>query len=211
SGLGLGLLISLAGLLWAVSTGTQNLITAITAAFEQEETRGPVKLRALALLMSLGALVVAVVVLAGITAGTALIQEAVDAGWLRTVLTIVQFLLLGMVLLAAIATLYRFGPAHTPADWKWASTGGVVATLLLVAASVAFSFYVRWFSDYGNTYGALGGVIVLMLWLYYAVTVVLLGALLNAEAEREVTDATEPETYPELSPDAVREPQDRPA
>jgi len=210
SGLSLGLLLSLLGLVWAISSGTQNLIKAVTVAFEQEETRGPVRLRALAVTMSLGALVVAVLVLGGITAGSAFLSDAVPSGALRILLTVVQWLVLALVLLVAIASLYRYAPAHTPANWRWASTGAVVATVALIAASLAFSFYVRAFSNYNKTYGALGGVVILMLWLYYAVTVVLLGALLNAEAAREATGATGPETYPEASPVGVRKPWDRP-
>ncbi|KJE22279.1 putative membrane protein [Frankia torreyi] len=210
SGLGLGLLLSLAGVLWAVSSGTQNLIKAVTVAFEQEETRGPVRLRALAVAMSLGGVVVAVLVVGGITAGGSLLSHHVADGTVRVVLTVVQWLVLALIVMAAVATLYRFGPAHTPANWRWASIGAVVATVALIVASVAFSFYVRAFGHYNKTYGALGGVVILMLWLYYAVTVVLIGALLNAEAAREATGATAPETYPEASPVGVRRPWDRP-
>lgn len=209
SGLGIGLLLSLIGLVWAVSTGTQNLIRAVTVAFEQEETRGPVKLRALAVAMSLGAVVVAVLVIGGITAGSALLSNVPGAG-ARVVLTVVQWLVLAVVLLGAITTLYRIGPAHTPANWRWASLGAIAATVALIVASVAFSFYVRAFAQYNKTYGALGGVVILMLWLYYAVTVVLIGALLDAEAAREATGATDPASYPENSPAEVREPWDRP-
>ncbi|WP_041940081.1 MULTISPECIES: YihY/virulence factor BrkB family protein [Frankia] len=210
SGLGLGLLLSLAGVLWAVSSGTQNLIKAVTVAFEQEETRGPVRLRGLAVAMSLGGVVVAVLIVGGITAGGSLLSHHVADGTVRVVLTVVQWLVLAMIVMAAVATLYRFGPAHTPANWRWASVGAVVATVALIVASVAFSFYVRAFGHYNKTYGALGGVVILMLWLYYAVTVVLIGALLNAEAAREATGATAPETYPEASPVGVRRPWDRP-
>ncbi|MCK9897923.1 YihY/virulence factor BrkB family protein [Frankia sp. AgB32] len=209
SGLGIGLLLSLVGLLWAVSSGTQNLIKAVTIAFEQEETRGPLRLRALAVAMSLGGVVVAVLVIGGITAGDALLSH-VPGGGLRTLLMVVQWLVLALVLLGAITALYRLGPAHTPANWRWASLGAVVATVALIVASLAFSFYVRSFSHYNKTYGALGGVVVLMLWLYYAVTVVLVGALLDAEAAREATGATRAETYPESSPVDVRQPWDRP-
>ncbi len=209
SGLGIGLILSLVGLLWAVSSGTQNLLKAVTVAFEQEETRGPLRLRALAVAMSLGGVVVAVLVIGGITAAPALLSH-VPGGGLRVVLSLLQWLVLALLLLAAITALYRLGPAHTPANWRWASLGAVAATVALIVASIAFSFYVRAFASYNKTYGALGGVVILMLWLYYAVTVVLVGALLDAEAAREATGATDPETYPEASPVEVRQPRDRP-
>ncbi|WP_225438527.1 YihY/virulence factor BrkB family protein [Candidatus Frankia nodulisporulans] len=191
SGLGVGLLLSLVGLMWAVSSGTQNLIKAVSVAFEQEETRGPVRLRLLAVGMSLGAVVVAVLVIGGITAGGSLLSHHVSNGALRLVLTIAQWIIMGFVLLGAVAALYRLGPAQPPKGWRWASIGAVGATVALIVASVAFSFYVRAFGQYNKTYGALGGVVILMLWLYYAVTVVLVGALVNAEIGRE-RDAGKP-------------------
>ncbi|CAO5158577.1 membrane protein [Frankia sp. AiPs1] len=198
SGLGVGLLLSIVGLLWAVSSGMQNLIKAVRVAFEQEETRGPVRLRLLAVGMSLGAVVVAVLVIGGITASASLLSHHVSNSAVRVVLTILQWFVLALVLLGAIASLYRLGPARTPSSWRWLSLGAGGATVALIVASVAFSFYVRAFGSYNKTYGTLGGVVILMLWLYYAVMVVLVGALINAEITQEPkprapgTDATRP-------------------
>jgi membrane protein len=72
-------------------------------------------------------------------------------------------------------------------NWRWASAGAVFSTVCVVLASVGFSLYVRFFAHYNKTYGTLGGIVILMLWLYYSVFIVLLGALIDIEVERQMT------------------------
>jgi membrane protein len=80
---------------------------------------------------------------------------------------------------------------------RWLSLGAVVATVLWVAASLGFSFYVSNFSSYSDTYGSLAGVVVLLLWFWITALVVLLGAEINAEAEAQtVSDTTKGEPKP---------------
>ena len=88
--------------------------------------------------------------------------------------------LLGL-LLVGLAAIYRFGPSRTEPLWRWVTPGSLVGALMLLAASAAFSLYVTHFASYNETYGALGGVIILLVWLYISAFVVLLGAELNAE------------------------------
>src|SRR5205814_3996657 len=78
------------------------------------------------------------------------------------------------------------GPNRKPPSWKWISPGGVVAMVIWLAASVAFSLYVSSFGgSYAKTYGSLAGVVILLLWLYLSALALLLGAELNGELERE--------------------------
>jgi len=87
--------------------------------------------------------------------------------------------------------LYRYGPDRDDPKWRWASPGAIAATVLRLLASVVFSIYAANFGRYNQTYGSLGAVIVVMLWLYLTVAAVLLGAELNAELERQtVADST---------------------
>jgi membrane protein len=90
--------------------------------------------------------------------------------------------LLGLLLLG-LAAIYRFGPSRAEPRWRWVTPGSLLAALLLLAASAGFSIYVANFASYNETYGALGGVIILLIWLYLSAFVVLLGAELNAELE----------------------------
>lgn len=184
-GLGVGLVVGLVAVLWTVSSAVRTLIKALTAAYEQPETRSFLRLRGLALLMSIGVIAVAIVVIAAIGAAPA-IRHLVPSQALRVTFDVGEWLVLALVLAGAITLLYRFAPENSPANWGWSSAGAIFSTLLIVLASIGFSFYVRDFAHYNKTYGALGGVVILMLWLYYCVFIVLLGALVDIEAEREV-------------------------
>ena len=185
-GLGIGLVVGLVAVLWTVSTGVRTLIKALTAAYEQPETRSFLRLRGLALLMSVGVIAVAIVVIAAIGAAPA-IRHLVPSAALRLTFDIGEWIVLALVLAGAITLLYRFAPENSPANWGWSSAGAMFSTLLIVLASVAFSLYVRDFAHYNKTYGALGGVVILMLWLYYCVFIVLLGALVDVEVEKSMT------------------------
>jgi membrane protein len=81
-------------------------------------------------------------------------------------------------------------PSREEPKWRWVSWGGIIATLIWVAASVAFSVYVAKFGHYDKTFGSLGAVVVLLTWLYLSAYVVLLGACFNAEMERQTARDT---------------------
>jgi membrane protein len=184
-GLGFGFVVGLAAVLWAVSTGVRTFIKAVTAAFEQDETRSFLRLRGLALLVSLGVIATAIVVFAAVGADPA-IKHLVANRELRFGLDVGEWIVLALILAAVIAVLFRIAPTTAPESWRWASAGALFATVSVVLASIAFSLYVRFFAHYNKTYGALGGIVILMLWLYYCVYVVLLGALIDAEVEKHM-------------------------
>jgi membrane protein len=184
--LGFGLVVGLVAVLWAVSSGVRTLIKAITAAYEQEETRGYFKLRGLALLTSIGVVVVAVAALAAIGIAPAIRHLVHNTLW-RLAFDIGEWVVLALILTAAVAALYWLAPPKTSVNWRWASAGAVFSTVFVVVASVGFSLYVRYFAHYNKTYGTLGGIVILMLWLYYCVFIVLLGALIDIEVERQLT------------------------
>jgi membrane protein len=186
--LGFGLVVGLVAVLWALSSGVRTLIKAITAAYEQEETRGYFKLRGIALLTSVGVIVVAVIALAAIGVAPAIRHLVHNTLW-RLAFDVGEWVVLAVVLTAAVAALYWLAPPKTSVNWRWASAGAVFSTVFVVLASVGFSLYVRFFAHYNKTYGTLGGIVILMLWLYYCVFIVLLGALIDIEVEREMTGA----------------------
>ena len=90
------------------------------------------------------------------------------------------------VLILALAALYRWGPDAPDSRWRWISPGAVLAAVLLVITSVLFSWYAANFANYNETYGSLGAVIALMMWLWLAATIVLVGAEVNSEIERHL-------------------------
>jgi membrane protein len=90
-------------------------------------------------------------------------------------------------MLVGLALLYRFGPDRRSARWHLLSAGGIFATLAWLAGSALLSSYVANFADYDATYGSLGAAIGLMMWMWMSAIVVLLGAELNSEIERQTT------------------------
>ena len=108
--------------------------------------------------------------------------------------------LLGGVLVG-LAVLYRWAPDRDNARWRWVSPGAVFAAVAWLVASVLFSTYVSNFGTYNETYGSLGAVVVVMLWLYITALVIVLGAELNCELERQtVKDTTEGRPRPLARP-----------
>ena len=197
SALSLGLVASLLGALWSASGGMGNLMKATNLAYDEEETRGFVKLRAVALLLTLGA-VLFLVVAAGLVAVLPAVLNTVGlGGFTRVVIEVARWLGLVVFVMAALALLYRYAPDRDHPRFAWTSVGAVVATVLWVLGSAGFSLYVSTFGSYAKTYGALAGVAVLLLWLFLTSFVVLLGAEINSEMEHQTAqDTTRGEARP---------------
>jgi membrane protein len=191
----LGLAISLLVALWSASSGTSNLMTAVNIAYEEKETRGFLKFRAVALLLTLGTVVFLVLTLA-LIAVLPVVLRAVTLGPVGILLAhVVRWALLIALIVIGLTVLYRVAPDRNPPQWRWVSVGSVTAALLWLLGTVGFSLYVNFFGNYNKTYGALAGVIVLLLWLFLTCYIVLLGAEINAEAELQTmcdTTAGEP-------------------
>lgn len=180
---GLSALLGVAVALWSASSGMKNLIEALNAAYDETEGRGFVKVRSLALLFTVGAVLFVVVSVGVITVVPNLVPGPV---------ALLRWPLLGAAFVGGLAVLYRHGPSRNEAEWRWTTPGALVAAVLWLAGSGLFSLYAGSFGSYNETYGSLGGVVVVMLWLFLTSTVVLLGAELDAELERQTThDTTE--------------------
>jgi len=188
--LSIGLALSLLAVLWSASGGVQGLIKSLNLVYDERETRGFLKLRGLSLLLTLGAIVVTVVALVLITVFPGVIDDLGlgQAGELAA--SIVRWVVLALLVLVAVAVLYRFAPDRANPRWRWVSWGAVVALVLWLLGSVGFSWYVDNFGKYNQTYGALAAVIILLLWLFLSAFAVLLGAEFDAESERQTARDT---------------------
>ena len=188
--LSIGLALSLLALLWSVSSGVQGLIKSLNVIYDEKETRGFVKLRGLSLLLTLGAIVVAVVALALITVFPGVIDGLGLGRAGQVAASVARWVVLAVLVLLALGVVYRLGPDRANPRWRWVSSGAVVALVLWLLGSVGFSWYVDNFGKYNQTYGALAAVIILLLWLYLSAFAVLLGAELDAEIERQTARDT---------------------
>ncbi len=188
--IGWGLVASLGGALFAASSGMQNLVKAVNIAYDEEETRGFVRLRALALVMTVG-LVVFLAVAIGMVAVVPVLLEAAGLGGAAGIaVQVARWLGLVVFVMLALAVLYRYAPDRDAPRLSWVGLGSVVATLLWIIGSAGFSLYVSTFGSYGATYGALAGVVVLLLWLFLTSFIVLVGAEINSESEQQTGRGT---------------------
>jgi membrane protein len=182
-GLTLGLVVSLVATVWAASGGMAALMTGLNIITEQKETRSFVKLRVTALVLTLAALVAAVVALGLIAA----FPVALDWLGLDPVAAVAahaaRWLMLVVLVAVGLAVARRYGPAPHGACWRWVTPGTLTSVVVWVLASAGFSLYVSFFGSYDKTYGTLAAVIVLLLWLYLSAFAVLLGAEIDADRE----------------------------
>src|SRR4051795_5113134 len=198
------LVISIGAALWSASGGTGNLITAVNIAYDEVETRGFVKRKLLALGLTLGAIVFVLITLA-LVAVVPAVLDALPLGVFGTILAqVIRWVLLLGVVAGSLAVLYRVAPDRDAPRFSWVSLGSIVVTVVWAVVSLLFSLYVDNFGSYDKTYGAIAGVIVLMLWLYITCYLVLLGAEINSEAEHQTArDTTEGEPVPMGQRDAT--------
>jgi membrane protein len=188
--LSFGLAASVLGALWSASGGVGNLVTAVNLAYDEVETRGFVKRKAISLGLTLGAIVFVLITFT-LVAVVPNVLDALPLGPFATVLAqVVRWVVLLGIFAGSLAVLYRVAPDRDAPRLRWVSLGAIVVTVIWAVVSLGFSIYVDNFGSYDKTYGAIAGVIVLMLWLYLTCYLILLGAEINSEAEHQTAEDT---------------------
>lgn len=192
--LGLSFLFGLALALWSANAGVKAVIDALNIVYDEKETRGFFKLNAISLAFTMGAVAAALIGVGAIV----VLPVAINAvglgqsGSTADLVAILRWPLLTAMVMLGLALLYRYGPSRRAAKWRWLSVGTIAATALWIAGSLGLSFYVANFGDYDKTYGSLGAVIGMMMWMWLSAIVVLFGAELNSEIEHQTArDTTE--------------------
>ena len=172
--------------LWSSSSAVVAMCSTLNAAYDITEGRPWWKVRLIAIGLTVGLALFILISMTLVVAGPTLAEKVAEAMRLGPVFTwtwkILQWPLVFFLVATAVALVYYFAP-DAEQDWIWITPGSVLATMLWIVASLAFRFYVTNFASYNETYGAIGGVMVLLLWFYVSGIALLIGAELNAEIE----------------------------
>ncbi|MBU3021360.1 YihY/virulence factor BrkB family protein [Aestuariibacter sp. A3R04] len=191
SALGWSFFLTLLISLWSSSKGANALITACNITYRESEGRGFFKGIVARIICTISMIATVIVALVCISVVPKLVEWLnrdtlgdVKVSWFTWPALLAIFNL-------ALASLYRYAPHRRAARWRWVTPGSAFATILWVGASYGFSLYLTEFASYNKTYGSVGGIIILLLWLYLSAYIILIGAELNAAIELQtLTDST---------------------
>lgn len=188
--LGIGLAVGILASLWSANKGMKGLMAALNIAYGEDESRGFFKKNGVSLLLTFMSVVATVVSLFIIGAIPALLGHLVMPQGIQTLVQWGRWLPLALFVILALAVLYRYAPDRDKPRWKWVNWGSITATILWIVASLLFSFYVQNFGSYNKTYGAIGAIIILLMWFFLTAYAILIGAELNAEMEHQTVKDT---------------------
>jgi len=177
--------------LWSANAGMKAIFDALNIVYDEDEKRGIVTLNLVSLAFTAGAIVALLLALGAVVVLPLVLAFAgFKAEYYAGALPLLRWPALFVLMVVGLAVLYRFGPSRRHAKWRWLSVGSVFAALAWIAVSLAFSWYLSKFADYNATYGSLGAVIGLMMWMWISTLVVLVGAELNSEIEHQTARDT---------------------
>ena len=178
--LAIGILLSI----WSANKGTKSLFTGIDIAYDTKDDRGFIKQNALTLLFTFGAILLVIISLAIIVLWPVMIDKVPLPSTIKGLITWLRWVILAALVVFFLAAVYRYAPAKRTSEFKWVLPGALLATALWLIASWGFSFYVKNFGSYGEVYGSISAVVVMLLWLFLTSFIILIGAELNSEIEK---------------------------
>ena len=182
-GLSLGGSVLLA--VWGASLGVRMLMSALNVTYGEKETRRYLVRIGLALLLTVGALCAATVLIAVVVAAPALVRVLGLEGMPRHVFDIVRWPVVALIFWVSLLVMYRYGPSRARPRGSWVGAGAFAATALWLCGSALLSWYVNGFGRYNKPYGAVGLVVILLVWFLLSAYAVLIGAEINAEQEKQ--------------------------
>lgn len=188
--LGLGLAIALLVSVFSSMKGMTALMTALNIVYGEQEGRGFFKRNGLALLLTFGSILFAVIAILLIIATPAILSVFNKIGLnavVGIIIDVARWPILGVAMILWLTVLYRYAPNRSNAQWKWVSWGAVLGTVLWLVASGLFSFYVSNFGSFNETYGSIAGVVILIMWFFVTAYVILFSAAIDAEMEHQTT------------------------
>jgi membrane protein len=178
--------IGILGTIWAASAGVSALTSTLNTVFDVKETRSYWRVKAisvgLTLALSLLVVVGVLLVMFGDRFGSWVAERLQLGGFLTVGLAVLNYLVGFGLLLAGLQVTYYFGP-NKKRQWRWVTPGAFAAVVAALIVSIGFSIYLRFAPSYSATYGSLGAVVVLMLWLYLMGLMIMLGAEIDSQSQ----------------------------
>jgi membrane protein len=191
SKLGLGFVVSLAVALWSANAGMKAIMDALNVVYQEREKRSFVKLNLVSLTFTLAAISALLVALGAVVALPVALNYLGLQSITDVLLRLSRWPILLLMIIIGLAVLYRYGPSRREPRWQWITPGSLFATATWLITSALLSWYLGSFANYNATYGSLGAGIGMMMWLWISSIVILLGAHLDSEVERQtVLDTT---------------------
>lgn len=188
--LSFGLVFGVLLALWSARKGMVAIMAATNVAYDEREERGFFKQILVSLAFTVGAVLSFLVVVLLAVAVPLALELVSLGGFTQSVIMVARWVLLWLIAVLGMAIVYRFAPDRREAKWKWLTWGSTIAATLWLVGSLLFAIYARNSASYGETYGALGGVVVLLLWFYLTGYSLVLGAEINSEMERQTKQDT---------------------
>jgi membrane protein len=176
--LSFGFFVSLALFVWTVSNATRAVVRGVKIAYDQESERSILEHRAVAVGVTIAAIVITLIALAVIAAVPVWLQRFDPTNAIVTFGNF-RWVLVGAGFALVTGLLYRFAPPSRPDNWRSIVPGAIFATAMWTFTSIGFSIYVSSFGRYNETYGTLGGAVVLLLWFWFTFLAILIGAEMN--------------------------------
>ena len=202
--LGITFLFGLLLAIWSANAGVKSIFDALNVAYEEREKRSFIRLNLMSLAFTVGGIAALLLMVGAVVAFPLALDHLGIAPESKLIAALARWPLLLVILLAALAVLYRFAPSRDAPRWQWLSIGAVTAAILWICGSALLSWYLSKFANYNATYGSLGAAIGLMMWMWVSAIVIMFGAELNSEIERQtLRDTTTGRPKPLGSREAV--------
>ncbi|KRD64935.1 YihY/virulence factor BrkB family protein [Ensifer sp. Root278] len=183
--LSLAFFIGFAIALLSARNGTLALFDAMNVAYQEVEKRGFVRLNLIAIVFTLCAMIALILMIVITAALSTLLRVAFLDPTNETVVLLAGWSLVVVAALTGAAVVYRVGPSRQPAKLRWLTWGSVFATSAWIVMSLGYAWYLNNLANYAASYGALGGLVGFLIWLWLSVTLLIVGAELNAELEHQ--------------------------
>jgi len=182
-----GFLLGIGIALWSANAGMKAVFDALNIIYDEQEERGLVRLNLISLFFTICAIGAALLAVSAVMVFPLLLAAFGVSSLDEPIVGYLRWPVMFVLVIVGPAVLYRYGPSRRPAKWRWISVGSIFAASTWLAVSTLFSWYLGNFANYNATYGALGAVVGLMMWMWLSTIVVLVGAELNSEIEHQTS------------------------